>query len=88
MKRKFLKEDGSLDVERINKLPIEEWMDMVGKMNKEQIAYLESKTSLNECTAPRSVVVDYTLEEEIERGSAVDADIFLNNLKEELKRNK
>lgn len=84
----FLKEDGSLDVERINKLPIEEWMEMVGDMTKEEIAFLESHTPLNEGTAhTKAVTVDYTMEEEIERGSAVDAEELINNLREELKRN-
>lgn len=85
----YLKEDGSLDIERINKLPIEEWMDMVGDMTKEELAYLEAHTPINEGTEQtKGVVVDYTLEEEIERGTAVDADMLLNNLREELKRKK
>ena len=29
----LLKEDGSLDVERMNSLPLEEWMDEMGGFN-------------------------------------------------------
>ena len=37
---KYLKEDGSLDIKRINQLPIEEYMDVVGDLTEEQ--YKES----------------------------------------------
>ena len=88
MKKKFLKEDGSLDVERINKLPIEEWMEAVGDMTKEEFAYLESHTPINE-GCQRTKAVDFLpMNEVIERGIGVDADELLNNLREELKRNK
>ena len=81
--KKYLKEDGSLDVERINKLPIEEYMDVMGDLTQEQIKEYVSKLPINESQEPiRAVVVDYTMEEEIERGTAVDADDFLNKMRE------
>lgn len=81
--KKYLKEDGSLDIERINKLPIEEYMDVMGDLTQEQYKYYLSKTPINESQEPvRAVVVDYTLEEEIERGTAVDAEDFLNKMRE------
>ena len=82
----FLKEDGSLDIERINKLPIEEYMEVIGDLTKEQYEYYQSKTPINE--GPTKVVEFLPLYELIERGIGVDADIFLNNLREELKRKK
>ena len=82
----FLKEDGSLDIERINKLPIEEYMEVIGDLTKEQYEYYQSKTPLNESHEPvRAIVVDYGFNDE---RSGVDADVFLNNLREELKRKK
>ena len=32
----LLKEDGSLDIERINKLPLEEYMEEIGGLTEEQ----------------------------------------------------
>ena len=81
--KKYLKEDGSLDVERINKLPIDEYTDVMGDLTQEQYKYYLSKTPINESQEPvRAVVVDYTLEEEIERGTGVDIEDFLNKMRE------
>ena len=82
-KKNYLKEDGSLDIERINKLPIEEYMDVIGNLTQEQYQYYLSKLPINEGhEQTKPVVVDYTLEEEIERGTAVDAEDFLNKMRE------
>ena len=80
----FLKEDGSLDVERINKLPIEEYMEVIGDLTKEQYEYYQSKTPINEGQQQTKVVEFLPWDELIERGIGVDADIFLNNLREEI----
>ena len=32
----YLKEYGSLDIERINSLPLEDYMDVIGDLTKEQ----------------------------------------------------
>ena len=78
----LLKEDGSLDIEWINKLPLEEWMDVIGDMSKEQFDEYNSKTPLNGSNEPaHPVVVDYTMEED-----GVDAEELLNNLKKRLGR--
>lgn len=78
----LLKEDGSLDIERINKLPIEEWMDAIGDLTQEQYEYYLSKTPMNESREPvRALVVDYTLEEELEKGCVIAED-FLNKMRE------
>jgi hypothetical protein len=68
----LLKEDGSLDIEWINKLPLEEWMDVIGDMSKEQFDEYNSKTPLNESNEPiRPIIVDYTMEEDIKKNGTV-----------------
>ena len=81
---KYLKEDGSLDIKRINQLPIEEYMDVVGDLTEEQYEEYLSKLPINESNeSMKAVVVDYTLEEELERG-AVIAEDYINNLRNRL----
>lgn len=66
---KILKADGSLDVDLINKLPLEEWMSVMGNLTEEQFEEYLSKTPLKESNEPmRAIEVEYTLEEEIARG--------------------
>ena len=84
--KKYLKEDGSLDVERINKLPIDEYTDVMGDLTQEQYKYYLSKTPINESQEPvRAVVVDYTLEEELERG-CLDLEVYLKNKRKEYEK--
>ena len=79
----FLKEDGSLDIERINKLPYEEYMDEIGRLTDEQFAEYLSKIPESQSHEPmRAVKVDYTMEDEYARG-AVNAREFINNLLDE-----
>lgn len=76
-----LKESGELDIERINELPIEEYMDVIGGLTEEQYKEYISNLPVNESKEPvRAVVVDYTLEEELERGSVLAEDL-INNLR-------
>ena len=44
----LLKEDGSLDIERINNLPREERMREIGSFTREQFQKYLSKTPINE----------------------------------------
>ena len=82
----FLKEDGSLDIERINKLPLEEYMDMMGDLTQEQVREYVTKLPINESKEPmKAVIVDYTLEEEIERGGIIAEDL-INNLRKKRMR--
>ena len=77
----FFKENGSLDIERINKLPLEEYMDMMGDLTQEQVREYVTKLPINESKEPMTaVIVDYTLEEEIERGGVIAEDL-INNLR-------
>lgn len=80
----LLKEDGSLDIERINALPIEEYMKEVGGLTNEQRKEYYSKTPINESQEPvRPVVVDYTLEEDIERNGGVILKDKINEMKKQ-----
>jgi hypothetical protein len=82
----FLKEDGSLDVDRINKLPLEEYMDMMGDLTQEQVKEYLTKLPINESKElMKAVIVDYTLEEELERGGVIAEDL-VNNLRKKRMR--
>lgn len=82
----LLKEDGSLDIERINKLPYEEYMDEIGRLTEKQFAEYLSKIPINESHEPmRAVKVDYTIEDEYARG-AVNARDFINKKLDEYRK--
>ena len=79
---KYLKEDGSLDVERIHQLPIEEYAKIVSSFSDSQLAYYISKLPVSESQQPiKAVFVDYTMEDEIRRGTGVDAEVFFNEMR-------
>jgi hypothetical protein len=72
----FLKEDGSLDIERINSLPLREYMDAMGDLTQEQVQEYLSKLPINESDEPMvATKVDWPIEEEW-----VDADELIKNL--------
>ena len=78
----LLKEDGSLNVEWINKLPYEEYMNTMGNLTQEQVEEYLSNSPINESHEPIKVrMVDYTLEEDIKRNGAVVFEDFLNKIK-------
>ena len=87
--KKYLKEDGSLDIERINKLPIEEYIEVVGAFTQEQYKYYSSQLPnfINESYhgPAKAIVVDYTLEEELERG-CLDLEVYLKNKRKEYEK--
>ena len=75
----LLKEDGSLDVERINQLPLEEYMEEMGTLTQEQIEEYISKLPINESGVPVCPTkVGYTIEDLLKRG-CVNAKDFLYN---------
>lgn len=77
----LLKEDGSLDVERINNLPLEEYEKEIAALTQEQYKEYVSKLPINESNEPmRAVVVDYTLEDELRRGCVIAED-YINNMR-------
>ena len=76
----YLKEDGSLDIEYYNSLPLKEWMDEFATLTDEQVDEYISKLPVNESKGPvRVIVSDYTLEED-----GVDAEEFLKNLRKRM----
>ena len=80
----LLKEDGSLDVEHINKLPLEEYMDTIGDLSEEQYEEYLSKLPINESNEPIRVI-------KVDRPMGVNADDVINKIKEfinELEHNK
>ena len=73
----LLKEDGSLDIERINKLPIKEYMEEIGDLTDEQYNEYLSKLPVNESNEPmQAITVDFSIEK-----YGVNADTVINNLR-------
>ena len=73
---RLLKEDGSLDVERINSLPREEKHREIGKFTSEQMNEYLSKMPINESRYPMKIVdVDYKMEDLLARGYCTYEDI-------------
>lgn len=55
-----LKEDGRLNIERINKQPVEEHMRMLGNLTDSHWDYYLSVLPINEgYVCPRNILVDY-----------------------------
>lgn len=81
----YLKEDGSLDVEKISKLPIEEKDRVIGKFTKEQMKEYISKLPINESQAPVKVMkIDYKMEDLLARGYTT-AEQISNMIREKCK---
>lgn len=83
-----LKEDGSLDIDRINRLSINDYINVIENLTEQQLEYYNSTIPINESRQhTKAVLVDYTMEDEIKRGTGVDADAFLKEMKDKyLKR--
>lgn len=65
----LLKEDGSLDIEWINKLPLEEKKHEMSKLTKEQIKEYASNLPINESNNPvRVLKVNYKMEDLLGKG--------------------
>ena len=65
----LLKEDGSLDVERINNLPREEKIREIGRFTRKQMSEYMSKIPINESHCPLKIIkVDYSMEDLLARG--------------------
>lgn len=77
-----LREDGRLDIERINSLSHEEYMDVLGSLSEEQEEEYIKSIPPNESHEPvLPVKVDYTMEEAIEWGMMVDAETLLEEMR-------
>ena len=70
-----LKEDGSLDIERINSLPLEDYMYMMSNLTDEQLAEYRSKLPIKETrNSETPIKVDYGFDDP---RSGVDAEKYL-----------
>lgn len=77
----LLKEDGSLDVEWINRLPLEEHFKVVESLTEKQFKkYLSKKTIDEAANYPHKTYVDKPMEE-----WGVNAMEFLNKMHKSLK---
>ena len=70
---KYLNEDCSLDIKRINQLPIEEYMDVVGDLTEEQYEEYLSKLPINESNEPIRII-------KVNSPMGIDADEVINNI--------
>jgi len=71
----LLKEDGSLDVERINKLPLDERLEEIGRFTREQVEEYFSKVPVS--NGPITPIkVDYKMEDLLARGCATAEQIL------------
>jgi hypothetical protein len=64
-----------LDVEHINKLPLEEYMDTIGDLSEEQYEEYLSKLPINESNEPIRVI-------KVDRSMGVNADDVINKIKD------
>lgn len=84
---KMLKEDGSLNVGLINKLPLEEYMETMGDLTQEQVKEYLRNTPINESKeSMRAIPVDYTIEEEITFKGSVLIEDFINKEREKYEK--
>lgn len=73
----LLKEDGSLDVERINQLPIDEYMKEIGGLTDKQCdEYLSQLPTNASAVIVESTKADSILEDELEKGHQLTEDII------------
>lgn len=85
---KFRKEDGSFDIKQITELPIEERMRIVNYLSDDQYhQYIErlSLMPINEgIKHTEAIIVDYSMEDEIKRGTSIDIEEYLAKKRKEL----
>ena len=68
----YLKEDGRLDVDRINNFPIDEFMDVFCTLTKEQVKEFTSALPIKESQEPiKTIEINYSMEDDIQRNDAV-----------------
>ena len=74
---KYLKEDGSLDVERIKNLPLEEKKHIMSKLTRDQLKEYISYLPINKSREPITPIkVDYSIEDLLARGWGTLEDIY------------
>ena len=75
----LLKENGSLDVERIRALPIDEYMEEITHFSKAQHQEYVSKLPVKEPSDTRKIVHG-SLKEDLESGKSFDMREVVNNI--------
>lgn len=77
---KLIKEDGSLDIERINTLPHDDYVHVISHLTQEQRKEYISKLPINESNQTIQPIVVNSLDDFLRDGEWIDAEDFLNNL--------
>lgn len=75
----LLKEDGSLDVEQIRALPIDEYRNEISHLTKAQHQEYVSKIPIKESSNTRKIVYG-SLKEDLESGKFFDMREIVNNI--------
>jgi len=76
----LLKEDGSLDVERIKRLPYKEYIIETANYSQEQIDEIYASIPLYESKRSKRAIVVDSLQEENEGGFWINAFDVVNNI--------
>lgn len=76
----LLKEDGSLDIERIQKLPYKEYLHEISNFSKEQYDEYVSKIPINESQQTVYPIVVENVDEYLNNGGYVNAWDVINKL--------
>ena len=76
----LLKEDGSLDIERIQKLPYKEYLHEISNFSKEQYDEYVSKITINESQQTVYPIVVENVDEYLNNGGYVNAWDVINKL--------
>ena len=81
MATKYMKEDGSLDVERIGKLPQNEYSYVICHLTHEQVKEYCSKLPLKESKGVKTTFKVEDAKVYLKQIGAVDARVAINNLR-------
>lgn len=79
-----LNEDGSLDIERLETLPIYDFIKVFGRLNTQQRKEFYSLQPDNDGTQHTKAVNFYPLKEVLEKGLGVDIEDYLRHKRIEL----
>lgn len=78
---KPVREDGSLDVEHINNLPIREYTVVINSLTSRELEYYNSHIPINEGKQHTKGIKFCPYNEVIAKGLGVDADAFLVSMR-------
>lgn len=75
-----VREDGSLDVKFIKKLPFEDFIEVKNKLAHEQVLQVYDTRPQKHGGTVKGIVVDYTMDDEIDWGFGIDFKDFLRRM--------